>query len=65
MVGLQENFFHVVVVVVGFYFGSEALVSAAKAVGMTKAPESAPDIGRSDRDLAETAEPQTLSLTGR
>jgi hypothetical protein len=61
MTRLQDNFFSVVVAVVGFYFGSEALVSIAKSVSVMKAPESAHQITRSDRDLAETSVAQTLN----
>ena len=57
---IEHNFFNVVVAVVGFYFGSESLVSIAKAVTVMKAPESAHEITRSDRDLAETAVAQSL-----
>jgi hypothetical protein len=57
---IEDNFFKVVVAVVGFYFGSESLVSIAKAVTVMKAPESAHEITRSDRDLAETSVAQSL-----
>ena len=60
MTQIQHNFFSVVVAVVGFYFGSEAVVSIAKAVSVTKAPESAAEITRSDRDLAETSTAQSM-----
>jgi len=64
MTQIQHNFFSVVVAVVGFYFGSEAVVSIAKAVSVTKAPESAAEITRSDRDLAETSTAQSMDTAG-
>jgi hypothetical protein len=61
---IEHNFFNVVVAVVGFYFGSESVVSIAKAVTVMKAPDSAHEITRCDRDLAETSGPQGLKTAG-
>src|SRR5689334_14245168 len=58
---IEHNFFNVVVAVIGFYFGSESVVSIAKAVTVMKAPESAHEITRCDRDLAETSVAQSLN----
>jgi hypothetical protein len=45
------DFRAVVITVVGFYFGSEAVVSAVKVYSVAKSNGSAGDIVRADRDL--------------
>jgi hypothetical protein len=49
---LVDDFRTVVLTVVGFYFGSEAVVSAAKVLASSKPGANATDIRRADRDLA-------------
>jgi hypothetical protein len=41
----------VVITVIGFYFGSEAVVSAMKVYGVAKSHGIARDVVRADRDL--------------
>jgi hypothetical protein len=48
---LVGDFRAVVITVVGFYFGSEAIVSAVKVYGVMKSGGSARDVVRADRDL--------------
>lgn len=48
---LVGDFRAVVITVVGFYFGSEAIVSAVKVYGVAKSNGTAGDIVRADRDL--------------
>jgi hypothetical protein len=48
---LVGDFRAVVITVIGFYFGSEAVVSAMKVYGVAKSHGSARDVVRADRDL--------------
>jgi hypothetical protein len=49
---LVDDFRTVVIAVVGFYFGSETVVSATKILGVTKAGGDSNDIKSADRDMA-------------
>ena len=48
---LLDDFRAVVITVVGFYFGSEAIVSAVKVYGVATSGGTARDVVRADRDL--------------
>ncbi|MFI9588503.1 hypothetical protein ACIHCQ_43560 [Streptomyces sp. NPDC052236] len=53
---LVDDFRNIVTIIVGFYFGSEAAVGVAKAIGTSRMPSSTPqDVRKADRDLSTPA----------
>ena len=48
---LFDEFRNVVMLIVGFYFGSEAAVSVAKVFGVSRGPGTTADVQTADRDL--------------
>ncbi len=46
-----DDFRYIVVVIIGFYFGTEAALSIAKVIGISRATNDPVAVARSDRDL--------------